>query len=69
TAFSREGILDAVTRHVVCGDQALAVADNVSFRNCLVVMRPKTKKSDLPSRASVRTKISNDFVDYIATLK
>ncbi|KAI1793596.1 hypothetical protein LXA43DRAFT_872631, partial [Ganoderma leucocontextum] len=69
TVFSRKGILEAVIRHVVCGDQALAVADDTPFPNCLVVMRPKTKKSKLASRASVRVKITNGFINYIDTLK
>ena len=32
-------------------------------------MRPGTKKRELPSRASVRVKISNEFVDFLTVLK
>lgn len=88
TMFSRPSTLDAVTKHVVCGDQvsaqsiapptmssplyiflrtsqALLVADDVTFTNCLVAMRPKTTHEDLPRRAAVRTRIQNVFDDYI----
>ncbi|KAI1795271.1 hypothetical protein LXA43DRAFT_846312, partial [Ganoderma leucocontextum] len=65
TAFSRTAILDAVTQHVVCGDQALLVANDPTFTNCLVVMRPKTTKEELPSRAVVRMNIKNKFVQFI----
>ncbi|KAI1782026.1 hypothetical protein LXA43DRAFT_859727, partial [Ganoderma leucocontextum] len=68
TAFSRTAILDAVTQHVVCGDQALLVADDPTFTNCLVVMCPKTTKEDLPSRATVRTNIKNKFVRFIRSI-
>nr|VWO96606.1 C2H2-type domain-containing protein [Ganoderma boninense] len=69
TVFSRTAILDAVTQHVVCGDQALLVADDPTFTNCLVVMRPKTTKEELPSRAVVRTNIKNKFVQFIKELR
>lgn len=49
--------------------QALAVADAVTFRNCLVTMRPQTTKSELPSRDAVRRKIENCFVDYLDQLR
>lgn len=45
--------------------QALLVADNVTFTNCLVVMRPKTTKEDLPSRATVRTYLQNSFATFM----
>ncbi|EIW57566.1 uncharacterized protein TRAVEDRAFT_99481, partial [Trametes versicolor FP-101664 SS1] len=69
TAFSRVGIADAVTKHVVCGAQALLLADEPTFTNCLVVMRPKTTKEDLPSRTTVRTRIQNNFVDLLKALE
>ncbi|KAM5541078.1 hypothetical protein V8D89_005389 [Ganoderma adspersum] len=68
-AFSCEGILDAVTQHVVCSDQPLAVADNVSFRNCLVMMHPGMKKCELPSHASIHVKINNKFINFLTMLK
>ncbi|RDX45976.1 hypothetical protein OH76DRAFT_1301494, partial [Lentinus brumalis] len=67
--FSKETILKAVSEHVVCGQQALSVADNITFTNCLVAMRPATKKSELPSRSTVRSYINNSFIDYVGQLK
>ena len=32
-------------------------------------MRPATKKSELPSHASVHVKITNEFIDFLAALK
>ncbi|OJT02272.1 Zinc finger BED domain-containing protein RICESLEEPER 2 [Trametes pubescens] len=69
TMFSRPSIFDAVTKHVVCGDQALLVADDVTFTNCLVAMRPKTTREDLPRRDTVRTRIQNAFDDYITVTR
>ncbi|KAI1789148.1 hypothetical protein LXA43DRAFT_853014, partial [Ganoderma leucocontextum] len=69
TSFSLEAILQAVTEHVVCGDQALAIADDITFRNCLVMMRPKTTKAELPSRETVRSHITNEFISYMEQLK
>ncbi|KAI0713356.1 hypothetical protein C8Q76DRAFT_581973, partial [Earliella scabrosa] len=69
TQFSPEAILQSVTEHVVCGYQPLSIADDKTFTNCLVVMRPGTKKSELPTRAKVRTHINNSFVDYLDALK
>ena len=40
--------------------QALAHTD-VMFRNCLIVMRPKTLPSELPTHTTVRTRIENKF--------
>ncbi|EIW63228.1 uncharacterized protein TRAVEDRAFT_83826, partial [Trametes versicolor FP-101664 SS1] len=68
TAFSRVGILDAVTTHVVVGDQALLLASTPTFTNCLVMMRPKTTREDLPTRSTVRTNIKNKFVDYVQSI-
>ncbi|RDX52409.1 hypothetical protein OH76DRAFT_1307496, partial [Lentinus brumalis] len=69
TAFSKHAILDAVTTHVVCGAQALLVADDVTFTNCLVVMRPKTTRSELPSRDDVRTNIHNKYIDFVDNVR
>ena len=49
--------------------QALLVADDPTFTNCLVVMRPKTTKEELPSRAVVRTNIKNKFVQFIKGIR
>ncbi|KAH9946560.1 hypothetical protein B0H21DRAFT_659502, partial [Amylocystis lapponica] len=47
---------------------ALLLADEASFTNCLVVMRPKTTRDDLPSRTTLRTKIMNNHVDYFKAI-
>ncbi|KAI0715523.1 hypothetical protein C8T65DRAFT_527398, partial [Cerioporus squamosus] len=67
--FTKDAILQAVTEHIVCGQQALAVADDITFTNCLVVMRPATKRSELPTRTTVHRKINDEFIDYLAELK
>ena len=41
----------------------------MTFRNCLVTMRPKTSKSELPSRETVRSHITNKFIEYMEQLK
>lgn len=53
----------------VTSGQALLVADTPTFTNCLVTMRPKTTKQDLPSRAVVRNNIKNSFVDYVDDIR
>ncbi|RPD57652.1 hypothetical protein L226DRAFT_434476, partial [Lentinus tigrinus ALCF2SS1-7] len=68
TTFSPNSILKHVTIHIVLGDQALALASETSFWNCLVTMRPKTRKSELPSQTTVRTHIMNDYADYLDRL-
>ncbi|KZS88168.1 hypothetical protein SISNIDRAFT_402254, partial [Sistotremastrum niveocremeum HHB9708] len=65
TEFSRAAILHAVTVHIVLNDEALLLAEKESFRNCLVIMRPKTVSKDLPSRAQVRAHIDKEFKDHI----
>ncbi|TFK82991.1 hypothetical protein K466DRAFT_452360, partial [Polyporus arcularius HHB13444] len=65
TAFSPDAILRHVTILIVTSDQPLVMADDVAFRNCLVIMRPKTRKSELPTRTTVRTRITNEFVTYL----
>ena len=49
--------------------QALLVADDPTFTNCLVVMRPKTTKEELPSRAIVRKNIKNKFIQFIKGIR
>lgn len=67
--FTREGVLHAIAQFIACGDQALAVADNVLFRNCLVAMRPKTVRHDLASTHEVGMYIHNEFAKWLRTLK
>ncbi len=47
----------------------MLTADTPTFTNCLVAMRPKTGKSELPTRWTVRTNIINNFVDFMTDLK
>ena len=49
--------------------QPLAVADAVTFRNVLVTMQPKTVKSELPTYSTVRSHITNCFIDFMNQLK
>jgi hypothetical protein len=67
--FTREGVLDAVARHIVCTDQALALADDVTFRNCMVAMRPHASKADIPSTHDVTQYIHNEFVSLLGKFK
>ncbi|RDX49550.1 hypothetical protein OH76DRAFT_1324181, partial [Lentinus brumalis] len=67
--FTPVGILNSVTRLIVCGQHALLLADDIHFRNCLVTMRPKTTRSELPTRSTVRARINNEFVDLIDNIK
>ncbi len=49
--------------------QALALADNVAFRNVLVSMRPRSTRSDLPSSYDVKVHIHNQFVRHMQEMK
>jgi hypothetical protein len=49
--------------------QALSLADKASFRNCLVAMRPRTTKADMPSAHDVATFIHNEFVVLLDKFK
>ena len=49
--------------------KALAHADEVTFTNCLVVMRPKTLRSELPTRSTVRTRIETEYAKYLDKLR
>lgn len=49
--------------------QPLALADAVTFRNVLITMRPKTVKSELPTYSTVRSHITNCFIDFMNQLK
>lgn len=49
--------------------KSLAVADKAAFRNCLVSMRPKAVRQDIPSTHQVTTYIHNEFVKWLNVLK
>jgi hypothetical protein len=67
--FMREGVLDAVARHIVCNNQALAVAEERTFRNGLVAMRPRSTMADIPSTHDVTQYIHNKFVSLLGTFR
>ena len=62
-------MLDAVARFVACDDQSLAVTNKAMFRNCLVMMRPKTVTADLPTTHTISDYIHNQFVAQLVKLK
>ena len=49
--------------------KALAVAGKDLFRNCLVAMKPKAVRNDMPSTHDVTTYIHNQFVKWLKELK
>lgn len=49
--------------------QALAVANKKTFKNCLVVMRPKATNADLPTTHDVTVYVHNQFVNWLKELK
>jgi hypothetical protein len=67
--FTCKGALDAIAKHIVCNDQALALADDVTFRNCLVSMRPRATKADIPSTHDIMQYIHNEFVALLRCFK
>ncbi|KAF5382025.1 hypothetical protein D9615_004467 [Tricholomella constricta] len=67
--FSREEVVASVTRHIAIDNQALMLADKISFRNVLVSMRPIAKKADLPTSTDVRNHLHNSFVERLKELK
>ncbi|KAH9014795.1 hypothetical protein EDB83DRAFT_2181432, partial [Lactarius deliciosus] len=68
TDFTKDAILDAMAKLIACNDQALILADKATFRNCLVIMRPKTKQADLPSAYDVKVYIKNTFIIHLKQL-
>ena len=67
--FTCEGALDAIAKFVACDDQALAVVEKPIFRNCLIAMRQKTTRNDLPSIHNLEVHIHNGFRNWLRTLK
>ncbi|KAG1748009.1 uncharacterized protein EDB91DRAFT_1048347 [Suillus paluster] len=67
--FSRDSVLHAVVEFVVCDDQSLVLANNTTFRNCLVAMHPAATVADLPSTHNVTTYIHNSFIKLIKDIK
>ena len=45
------------------------LANKVTFHNILVIMRPRTKNSDLSSLFEVSTHLHNEFVKWMEGLK
>lgn len=67
--FTKDAIMRSVAQFIACNNQALAVADNLFFRNCLVTMRPKTTSSELVTVHEVCSYIHNECTDWLAQLK
>ena len=49
--------------------QALAVADNVAFQNCLIAMHPRTLKAELPSTWDVSVCLHNETKKWLKKMK
>ncbi|KAI0061781.1 hypothetical protein BV25DRAFT_1769205, partial [Artomyces pyxidatus] len=64
--FKRKDVLHAVATLIACDDQALALANKASFRNCLVAMRPRSITADLPSTHNVCAYLHNEFTKILA---
>ena len=45
--------------------QSLAVANKATFRNCLVAMRPRSTRHDLPTTHDVLNNLHNKFVQWL----
>jgi hypothetical protein len=45
------------------------LANKATFRNCLVIMRPKTTARDLPSTNDVRIHLWNSFIRHLDQLQ
>ena len=69
TAFTRDGLLNAIARFVACDDQSLVVTNKAAFRNCLVMMRPKMVTADLLTTHTISDYIHNQFVAQLMKLK
>ncbi|KAH9164781.1 hypothetical protein EDB89DRAFT_1859001 [Lactarius sanguifluus] len=67
--FSREGILKAVTVHIATNDQAFELASKAAFRNCLVMMRPKSTNKDLPSTYDIKIYLRKEFVHHMKEIE
>lgn len=53
---------------MLMGIQSFELANKPAFRNCLVTMRPKTTKEDLPSAYDVKAFLRKEFVRHIEGL-
>ena len=62
--FTHDGALEAIAKFVVCDDQALAMVEKPVFRNCLIVMRPKTTRKYLPSTHDLLVRIHNEYGNW-----
>ena len=59
-------LITKLTFHVL---QSLALADNIAFRNCLVVMQPKTTSTEVSSMHDVSTHLHNKTQRWLHWLK
>ncbi|KAG6912062.1 hypothetical protein DXG01_001096, partial [Tephrocybe rancida] len=67
--FTRERVLENVAKHTAIDNQALMLADKITFCNCLTAMRPQTKLIDLPTAHDVGVYLHNAFVSEMNKLK
>lgn len=49
--------------------KAFALVSKAVFRNCLTVMRPKTRTKELPSAHDVAIYIQNEFIRFMDQIK
>ena len=45
------------------------MADKIAFRNCLVVMHPKSTLHNMPTTCNVTSHLCNEFIKWLAQLK
>ncbi|KAG6904054.1 hypothetical protein DXG01_012929, partial [Tephrocybe rancida] len=67
--FTREGVLESVSKLITVDDQSLLLADKPLFRNVLISMRPKATKADLPSTYDVKVFLHNKYVEWLKQLQ
>ena len=67
--FTKDTIMRSIMQFVACDNQALDIANNVYFWNCLVTMRPKTMSSELALAHKIGTYIHSECIDRLTQLK
>ena len=67
--FTKDTIMRSIVQFIACNNQALAIANNVYFQNCLVTMRPKMISSKLALADKIGTYIHNECIDWLMQLK
>ncbi|KAG6913746.1 hypothetical protein DXG01_004555 [Tephrocybe rancida] len=67
--FMRERVLENIAKHTAIDNQALMLADKITFHNCLTAMRPQTKLIDLTTAHDASVYLHNAFVSEMNKLK